>query len=99
MNKLGAGEVFDYNDSTVGDVLVNFFKVKTVAGAVDCIRGPAWDICMNVMHKLSGTKFVSTTKRVLPAPTEGVTIKPVVGTTIKDNQIGRRSTRIFCRKL
>ena len=89
VKKLGASEVFDYNSSTVGDDLVNTFKEKTIAGALDCIGGPAWGVCIDVVRKSSGAKIVATTKPGFPDAPEGVTIKSVFGTTIKDNQVGK----------
>ena len=89
VKKLGASEVFDYNSSTVGDDLVNAFKEKTIAGALDCIGGPAWAACIDVVRRSSGAKIVATTKPGFPDAPEGVTIKSVFGTTIKDNQVGK----------
>ena len=98
VKKLGASEVFDYNSSTVGDDLLNVFEGKTIAGALDCIGGAAWGICMDVVSKSTGTKFVSTTKRGFPDPPEGVTIKSVFATTIKDNQVGKAIYEDFLPK-
>lgn len=98
VKKLGASQVFDYNSSTVGDDLLNAFKGKTIAGALDCIGGPACQICVNVVHKSTGDKFVSTTKRGFADPPEGVTIKAIFGTTIKDNQVGKAVYRDFLPK-
>lgn len=89
VKKLGASEAFDYNSSSVGDDLVQYCKGKTIAGALDCIGGPASSVCMDVVHKSTGTKFVSTTKQGFPEPPEGVTIKHVFSSTIKDNQVGK----------
>lgn len=89
VKKLGASQVFDYNAATIHDDLLNAFKGKTTAGALDCIGAAAWEICMNVVHKTPGAKFVATTKRGAPEPPEGVTIKPVFATTIKDNAVGK----------
>lgn len=89
VKKLGASEAFDYNSSSVGDDLVQYCKDKTMAGAFDSIGGPASSICMDVIHKSTGTKFVSTTKLGFPDPPEGVTIKHVFSSTIKDNEVGK----------
>ena len=98
VKKLGAGAVYDYNDSTVGEDLLEFFHGKTIAGALDCIGGPAWSICTDVVQKSSGSKFVATTKRGFPDPPEGVTIKPVFATTIKDNAVGKAVYEDFLPK-
>ncbi|MCJ1458808.1 hypothetical protein MMC28_009182 [Mycoblastus sanguinarius] len=89
VKKLGASQAFDYNSSTVGDDLLNAFKEKAIVGALDCIGGLGWGICIDVVHKSAGNKFVSTTKPGFPDPPEGVTIKSVFGTSIKDNQVGK----------
>ena len=89
VKKLGAREVFDYKDPAISDRLVSCFKAKTIAGALDCIGGDACTICMDVVHKSTGTKFISTTKRGWSDPPEGVTVKPIFGTTIKDNEVGK----------
>jgi phosphoribosylformylglycinamidine (FGAM) synthase PurS component len=80
---------FDYNSSTISDELLNAFQGKTIAGALDCIGGPASKICMDVVYKSAGAKIVVTMKPGFPDPPEGVTIKAVFGTTIKDNQVGK----------
>lgn len=99
VKKLGASEVFDYNTSTIGDELVTAFKGKTIAGAFDCIgSGPSWSTCMDVVHKTPGNKNVSTTKQGFPDPPEGVTIKHIFGTTIKDNQVGKAVYEDFLPK-
>ena len=98
VKKLGASAVYDYNDSSVGEDLLKFFHGKTIAGALDCIGGPAWSICADVVHKSSGSKFVATTKRGFPDPPEGVTIKAVFGTTIKDNAVGKAVYEDFLPK-
>ena len=98
VKKLGASAVYDYNDSTVADELVKFFHGRTIAGALDCIGGPAWTACMDVVHKSNGSKFVSTTKRGFPDAPEGVTIKAIFGTTIKDNHVGKAVYEDFLPK-
>lgn len=98
VKKLGASEVFDYKDPAVSDKLVNYFKGKTSAGALDCIGGDASIICMNVVHKSTGTKFVATVKSNLPNPPEGVAIKNVFAITIKDNGVGKAVYEDFLPK-
>ncbi|KAI9733835.1 MAG: hypothetical protein M1818_007102 [Claussenomyces sp. TS43310] len=98
VKKLGASQAFDYHSSTVGDDLLNALKGKTIAGALDCIGGPAWTLCTDIVHKSAGDKFVSTTKRGFPDPPEGVTMKSVFGTTIKDNQVGKAVYEDFLPK-
>ncbi|KAL8784615.1 MAG: hypothetical protein Q9213_003870 [Squamulea squamosa] len=87
--RLGASEVFDYNSPSIVADLLKAFQGKTIAGALDCIGGAAWGICMDVVLKSNGAKFVATTKRGFPEPPEGVSIKSVFATTIKDNHVGK----------
>ena len=90
VTNLGASQVFDYNDPKIADNLLHAFKDKTIAGVLDCIGGSAWDICLDIVHKSSsGNKMVITTKRNFPDPPEGVSIKHVFATTIKDNEVGK----------
>ena len=98
VKKLGASEVFDYKDPAVSDRLVNYFKGKTIAGALDCIGADAWTICYDVVHKSTGTKIISTTKPGFPAPPEGVTVKHIFGTTLKDNEVGKAVYEDFLPK-
>ena len=98
VKKLGASEVFDYKDPAVNEKLVSYFKGKTIAGALDCIGAGAWTICMDVVNKSTGTKFVATAKRGFPDPPEGVTIKSLFAITIKDNEVGKAVYEDFLPK-
>ena len=98
VKKLGASEVFDYKDPAVSEKLVRYFKGKTIAGALDCIGADAWTICMDVVHKSTGTKFVATAKHGFPDPPEGVTIKTFFAITIKDNEVGKAIYEDFLPK-
>ncbi|EFW23252.1 putative secondary metabolism biosynthetic enzyme [Coccidioides posadasii str. Silveira] len=89
VKKLGAAQVFDYSNPTIVDELVGAFKGRTVAGAMDCIGGAATKACAEVVQKSSGRKFVSTTKGGFEEPPEGVAVKNVFGTTLKDNNVGK----------
>ncbi|KAL3433425.1 chaperonin 10-like protein [Aspergillus tetrazonus] len=88
VKKLGASQVFDYHSATVAQDLVAALQGKTVAGAMDCIGFAATPLTVEVVSKSQGVKFVSTVKGGFQAP-EGVTVKSVFGTTIKDNQVGK----------
>ncbi|KAF2966873.1 hypothetical protein GQX73_g6705 [Xylaria multiplex] len=98
VKKLGASQVFDYNSPTVHEDLLSAFKSKTLAGVMDCIGAPAWDICVDVALKTSGNKFVATTKRGFPDPPEGVTLQAVFGLTIKDDEMGKAIYEDFLPK-
>lgn len=90
VKKLGASKVFDYSSSSIADDLLNAFKGKTTAGALDCVGGSlAWTTCMDVVQTIPGAKIVSTTKRGFPDPPEDVAIKAIFATTIKDNAVGK----------
>ncbi|KAL4983889.1 zinc-binding alcohol dehydrogenase domain-containing protein cipB [Aspergillus falconensis] len=88
VKKLGASQVFDYHSETVAQDLVAALQGKTLAGAMDCIGFAATPLTVDVVSKSQGAKFVSTVKGGFQAP-EGVTVKSVFGTTIKDNQVGK----------
>ena len=89
VKKLGASAAYDYGDSTVRDDLLKFLHGKPIAGALDCIAGPAWGVCADVVSGSRGAKFVATVKRGFPDPPDGVTMKAVFATTIKDNAVGK----------
>ena len=89
VKKLGASQVFDYKSPTVGEDLLAVFKGKTSAGALDCIGFAATTVCVDVVHKSAGNKFVATVKPVSLTPPEGMGIKHIFGTTIKDNRVGK----------
>ena len=44
---------------------------------------------MDVVHQSVGNKFVSTTKQGFPDPPEGVSIKDVFSSAVKDNDVER----------
>jgi NADPH:quinone reductase-like Zn-dependent oxidoreductase len=98
VKKLGASLVLDYNSPTVCDELLVAFKGKTIAGALDCIGASATPICLEVVHKSTGDKFVATTKPGFLSPPEGVGIKHIFGTSIKDNEVGQAVYENFMPK-
>lgn len=98
VKRLGASEVFDYHSPTVNDDLVAAFKSKRIAGALECIGADGWAGCISVINQSDGSKFVATTKRGFPDPPEGVTIKQVYATSIKDNSVGQAVYRDFLPK-
>lgn len=89
VKSLGATEVFDYNSPTVLEDLLAAFKARTCAGAFDCIGAAAWKPVADLVAQSQGDKVVATTKGGFPDPPEGVTMKPVFGTTLKDNDVGK----------
>jgi len=97
VKKLGASQVFDYNSATVVEDLTNALKGKTLAGAMDCVGFAATPLAVDVIAKSEGNKFVSTVKGGFQAP-EGITVKSVFGTTIKDNHVGKAIYEDFLPK-
>ncbi|KAI1271395.1 zinc-binding oxidoreductase CipB [Xylaria sp. FL0933] len=89
VKKLGASQAFDYSSPTVREDLLTALSLKTLVGVMDCIGGSAWAICVDVALKARGNKFVVTTKRGFPDPPEGVTLQPVFGLTIKDDDVSK----------
>jgi len=98
VKKLGASEVFDYNSPTITEDLMTALKGKTMAGALDCIGGPAWEVVLDVVSQSNGKRFIATTKRGFPDPPEGVTLKHIFGTTLKDNEVGKAIYEDFLPK-
>jgi NADPH:quinone reductase-like Zn-dependent oxidoreductase len=88
VKRLGASQVFDYNSATVVDDLTKALGGKILAGAMDTIGFAATPLTVDVVIKSKGMKFISTVKGGFQAP-EGVTVKSVFGTTLKDNFVGK----------
>ncbi|OJK04799.1 hypothetical protein ASPACDRAFT_1861631 [Aspergillus aculeatus ATCC 16872] len=86
--RLGASRVFDYHSPTVVDDLVAWLEGRTLAGAMDCIGFAATPMTVAVVSRSQGSKFVATVKGGFQAP-DGVTVKSVFGTTLKDNAVGK----------
>ncbi|PYH93853.1 zinc-binding oxidoreductase CipB [Aspergillus ellipticus CBS 707.79] len=89
VKKLGASQVFDYSRPTITEDLVQALQGKTLAGVMDCIGVSATPICAEVVNRSEGSKFVATVKGGFATPPEGVEVKSVFGTTIKDNAVGK----------
>jgi NADPH:quinone reductase-like Zn-dependent oxidoreductase len=87
VKKLGASQAFDYKSPTVGEDLLAAFKGKISAGALDCIGFTAALVCVDVVYKSAGDKFVATVKPVSLTPPEGMGIKHIFGVAIKDNEV------------
>ena len=58
VKRLGASQVFDYNDKAVVEDVIKAFKGKTIAGALAIGTGSA-ELCSDVVHACNGNKFVS----------------------------------------
>ncbi|KAJ0423288.1 zinc-binding oxidoreductase CipB [Aspergillus carlsbadensis] len=88
VKKLGATAVFDYASATVVDDIVAALAGKTIVGAFDAIGPPATTQIVDIVLRTEGVKFVSTVKPRYIAP-EGVTVKSILGTTLRDNEVGK----------
>ncbi|KAJ5088519.1 hypothetical protein N7456_012135 [Penicillium angulare] len=97
VKKLGASQVFDYNNATVVQDLIAALQGKTLAGALDCIGFAATPMTVEVVLKSEGNKFVSTVKPGFESP-EGITVKSIFGTTLKDNHVGKAVYEDFLPK-
>jgi NADPH:quinone reductase-like Zn-dependent oxidoreductase len=97
VKNLGATAVFDYTSATVADDIVTALSGKTIAGAIDCIGPPATTPTVDIVLRTSGVKFVSTVKPGFEAPA-GVTVKSILGTTLKDNEVGKAIYEDFLPK-
>ncbi|KAN0107987.1 hypothetical protein V8E51_007729 [Hyaloscypha variabilis] len=71
VKKLSASQVFNYSSPIVHADLLDTFEGKTITRALDYIGRPTWEICLDVIDKTPGNKFVATTKRGFPDPPEG----------------------------
>lgn len=58
VRKLGASQVFNYKSRTVVPDLIKAFKGKRCAGAMSIGNGAA-DLCLDVLSKCKGNKFLS----------------------------------------
>ncbi|PLB51388.1 putative glucose-repressible alcohol dehydrogenase [Aspergillus steynii IBT 23096] len=86
--RLGASEVFDYHDAAVEENLVRALHGKTLAGIMDCIKFSPTPVCLEIVRRCEGDKAVATVKGGFTMPPEGIRVKNVFGTSIKDNAVG-----------
>lgn len=87
VKKLGASQAFDYKSETITEDLIKAFKGKKCAGALAILPGSD-KVCLEVVAKSEGDKFVA---MCLPPPWEvpaGVEAKFVFGGSLKDNEVG-----------
>ncbi|GFF34473.1 zinc-binding alcohol dehydrogenase domain-containing protein cipB [Aspergillus udagawae] len=89
VRRLGASEVFDYSSPTVTKDIVHAAKEKVLAGAIDCIGVSATAACVDILSKSQGKKFVATVKGGFASPPDGIEVKHIFGTTLKDNFVGK----------
>ncbi|KAK9414642.1 putative Enoyl reductase (ER) domain-containing protein [Seiridium unicorne] len=98
IKKLGASQVFDYNNAAVVEDLVNAFKGKALAGVYDTIGGPAWAPAFEFIKLVDGNKFVTTVIPGFPDPPEGVRVRQVYSMSIRNNGIGKAVWNDFLAK-
>lgn len=89
VKKLGASEVFDYNSASIEEDLSKALEKKEIAGVLDCIGGDALKVSVSVLQRVAGKGVIATTKGGVDNPPEGISIKRIFGTTLKDNAVGK----------
>ena len=94
VKKLGACQVFDYKSPTVVSDMIAAFKGKTCAGAVaigdiTAMFSGVAEVCIEIVSKVEGTKFVALTMPVPPNLPAGAETKFVMGASLKDNKLGK----------
>jgi NADPH:quinone reductase-like Zn-dependent oxidoreductase len=99
VKKLGPSEVFEYNGASIVDDLVGALERKELVGTLDCIVGPAWASCFEVVHRVRRCKLVVTTRPGRQEPYEDLQVKRVWGLSVRDKEVGGISVRITCQWL
>ncbi|KAL3459658.1 chaperonin 10-like protein [Aspergillus heterothallicus] len=98
VKRLGARQVFDYNSPAVVDEIVVALSGKEIVGAIDCIGPPALQATVDVVLRAEGVKIVSTVKPRSAPPQTTVTVKGILGTTLKENEVGKAIYEDFLPK-
>lgn len=87
VKKLGASQAWDYKSETVVTDLIDALKGKTSAGALAIGDGSA-DPCIEIIEKSQGKKFVALANPPSGKPPDGVRVKFIFGSDLKDNEVG-----------
>lgn len=95
VKKLGASQVFDYNNPTVVSDILDALRGKKFAGVYDAVGGAAWAPSVEIVSKAEGKKFVATVMRGFPDPPEGVGMKQLQAVTIMHNNVGKACWQDF----
>ncbi len=102
---LGASEVWDYRSPTAIADIVAALKGKTCAGALSVghVSTPehctsAENACLEIVRQSHGHKFVAIAMRVPEKLPEGVTAKFILGSDLKDNEVGEAIYGTFLPK-
>jgi len=105
VKKLGARYAFDYNSPTAIEDILVVLNGKLCAGAVAIgnFSSPrngtaAAEACLDIVAKSQGTKFVSLAMVYQGRMPEGVDGKFIVGSTLKDNELGAKIFEEFLPK-
>lgn len=77
VKKLGASQVFDYNQKDVVKEIIEAFKGKTIAGALAIGTGSA-DACSAIVHACNGNKFVSLVSLGTLPPHPGLNVQTLL---------------------
>lgn len=95
VRRLGASLPFDYGSPTVTEDIAEATKNKVLAGAIDCIGTTTTATCVDIVRRSQGKKFVATVKGGFAPPTDGIQVKHIFGTTLKDNFVGKTVYKEF----
>ncbi|RDL35208.1 uncharacterized protein BP5553_07139 [Venustampulla echinocandica] len=98
VKKLGASQVFDYNETTVVSSLISAAKGKTIAGAFDAIGEGAYEPCIEFVRRSEGTKFVATVFVRPVEPPEGIQVAKVYAPSIRNNHVAQAIYQDFLPK-
>ncbi len=84
---LGASAVFDYSHPEVVDLVARAIEGQPFAGALHATGN--MDQCFEVVSRVSGRKFVSTTLSSPEARPARVETKLIFGTSLRENEVSR----------
>jgi D-arabinose 1-dehydrogenase-like Zn-dependent alcohol dehydrogenase len=96
VKKLGASHVFDYSSPTAVTDILAVLKGKICAGAVAIgnYASPgngtvAGEACLEIVEKSEGKKFVAMAMMFQGTVPEGIEMKFIWGSALKDNEVGK----------
>lgn len=88
VKKLGASAVYDYSSASIKEDLVKALEKTEIAGVLDCIGGESLQVSVDVLQQIAYKGAIATTKGGVDNPPDGISIKRIFGTTLKDNAVG-----------
>ena len=90
VKNLGAREAFDYNSKTVTDDLVNACKSTTVAGVFAATHAPGvYESCAEFLLQSEGVRFIAACRHPPENVPDGISIKMMFASTLKDNEVSK----------